>query len=86
MSQIDQEITDIQHYIEFNKFDAAQGYMAYKLLHDKLIKRRAIKDDMAKFQMLCDSKLSDIFDGTFDNKLEELNKRTYHPRVLKELF
>lgn len=86
LSQIDQEITDIQHYIEFNTFDAAKGYMAYKLLHDKLLKRRIIKDDMVKFQMLFDSKLSDVLNGTLDKKLEESNKKIYYPRVLKELF
>ena len=86
MSKIDQEVTDIQHYIEFNKLNAAEGYKAYKLLQDKLLERRTIKDDFAKFQMLADAKVSDIFDGTLDANIEEFNHRTYTPRVLKELF
>jgi hypothetical protein len=86
LSQIDQEITDIQHYIEFHKLNAAEGYKVYKLLQDKLLVRRGIKDDMAKFQILNNAKVSDIFDGTLEKNLEVLANRTYTPRVLKELF
>lgn len=86
LSQIDQEITDIQHYIEFNRLNAAEGYKAYKLLQDKLLIRRGIKNDMTKFQVLTSARVSDIFDGTLDKSLESLSNRTYTPRVLKELF
>ena len=86
LSKIDQEITDIQHYIEFNRLNAAEGYKAFKLLQDKLLERRVIKDDFSKFQVLSDSKISDIFNGNLDKSLSALDKRTYTPRVLKELF
>ncbi|MGN0246517.1 MAG: hypothetical protein ACI4DK_11240 [Lachnospiraceae bacterium] len=86
LSKIDQEICDIQHYIEFNKLNAAEGYKAFKLLQDKLLERRIIKDDFSKFQMLSAAKVSDIFDGTLDARINELENRTYAPRVLKELF
>lgn len=86
LSNIDQEITDIHHYIEFNKLNAAEGYKAFKLLQDKLLERRGIKDDMSKFQMLSSTKVTDIFNGTFDKNIEALSNRTYTPRVLKELF
>lgn len=86
LSTIDQEICDIQHYIEFNKLNAANGYKTYKLLRDKLLKRRVIKNDFYKFQLLKDAKVSDIFDGTLEKKLEASNTKTYTPRVLKELF
>ena len=86
LSKIDQEITDIHHYIEFNKLNAAEGYKAFKLLQDKLRERRGIKDDMSKFQMLSSTKVVDIFNGTFDKNIEALSNRTYTPRVLKELF
>lgn len=86
LSRIDQEVCDIQHYIEFNKLNAAEGYKAYKLLQDKLLERRVIKDNQQKFQMLSSAKVSDIFDGTLDKNLKDLSSRTYTPRVLKELF
>ena len=86
LSAIDQEICDIQHYIEFNKLNAAEGYKAFKMLQDKLLERRVIKNDFAKFQMLNDAKVSEIFDGTLDSKLSAMEKKKYTPRVLKELF
>ena len=86
LSHIDQEISDIEHYIEFNKFNAADGYKAYKMLRDKRIERRAIKDDFLKFKILSEANVSEIFDGTLEEKLRDLDNRTYTPRVLNELF
>ena len=86
LSEIDKEITDIQHYIEFNKLNAAEGYQAYKMLQDKLLKRRVIKDNHIKFQMLASAKVSDIFDGTLEKNIDALDKRVYTPRVLTDLF
>ena len=86
MSRIDQEVSDIHHYIEFNRLNAADGYKAFKLLQDKLHERRVIKDDLAKFQMLSSAKVSDIYDGTLEKHLEAFDSRTYTPRVLTHLF
>lgn len=86
MSKVDQEVADIQHYIEFNRLNAAEGYMAFKMLQDKLLERRVIKDDLAKFQMLSSAKVSDIYDGTLEKHIEALESRTYTPRVLTHLF
>ena len=86
MSKVDREVTDIQHYIEFNRLNAADGYKAFKMLQDKLLERRVIKKDLSKFQMLSSASVTDIFDGTLDKKISELDHRTYTPRVLTELF
>ena len=85
-SLIDQEICDIYHYIEFSTLNAANGYKAYKLLKDALLRRRAIKDEVAKYKMVGDITISGIFDGTLDDKLKAFENRTYTPRVLKHLF
>lgn len=86
MSRVDQEVADIQHYIEFNRLNAAEGYKAFKMLQDKLLERRVIKDDLAKFQILSSAKVSDIYDGTLESRIDEFYSRDYTPRVLKELF
>lgn len=44
LSSVDKEINDIYHFIEFTELDAYRGWKAYKLLKDKLRKRREIKD------------------------------------------
>lgn len=86
MSKVDHEISDIQHYIELNSLNAAEGYKVYKMLQDKLLERRVIKDDLAKFQMLSSAKVSDIFDGTLEKNIKDFYNRSYTPRVLTELF
>lgn len=86
LSKVDKEISDIMHYIEFNQLNAAEGYKAYRLLREKRIERRAIKDDFEKFQVVSSAKISDIFNGTLEKKLNETMNRTYTPRVLTELF
>lgn len=86
LSQIDKEISDIMHYIEFTKLNAAEGYNAYRLLREKRIERRAIKDDFEKFQVVSNAKISDIFNGALEKKLNDAMNRTYTPRVLTELF
>lgn len=85
-SLIDQEISDIYHYIEFSNFNAADGYKAYKLLKEALLRRRKIKDEVAKYKMVGDLTINGIFDGTLDEKLNDFENRTYTPRVLKHLF
>jgi len=46
LSDIDKEINDIYHYIEFSDLDAYRGWKAYKMLKDKLNERRKIKDSL----------------------------------------
>ena len=86
LSVVDQEITDIQYYIEFNRLNAADGYKAFKLLQDKLLERRVIKNDVTKFQILSDAKISDVFNGNLEKSLSSLENKKYTPRVLKSLF
>ena len=82
LSDISQEIIDLEHYIEFNKLNACEAYHAYKMLHDTLQKRRKIKDTITAAQSLyenCDvDKLSSCN--------EYLHNRTYNPRKLTSLF
>ena len=33
LSEVDQEISDIYHYIEFSNLNAYQGFLAYRMLH-----------------------------------------------------
>lgn len=47
LSDIDKEINDIYHYIEFSNLDAYRGWKAYKMLKDKLNERRKIKDNLS---------------------------------------
>lgn len=82
LSDISQEIVDLEHYIEFSKLNACEAYHAYKMLQDTLKERRKIKDTITAAQSLyenCDvDKLSSCN--------EYLHNRTYNPRKLTSLF
>lgn len=82
LSEINEEITDIEHLIEFSKFNVSDAYAAYKMLRDTLQERRKIKDSIMAVKSL--------YDNCNVNKLAEdhkqLENRVYKPRRLTKLF
>lgn len=85
LSRQDRQITDVEHYIEFNigKLNAYEGYQAYKLLQDILIKRRKVKNEL---HILEDFKDKVAIPKDIDTKINKLKSQTYEPRELKYLF
>ena len=86
LSQVDLEICDIQHYIEFFSLDAAKGYKAYRMLKERLIKRREIKDEIAKVNLFLSGTSSDFSSGKISRQLKNMDTSGYQPRILNELF
>ena len=84
-SRYDRQITDVEHYIEFNagKLNAAEGYKAYKLLQEVLVRRRKVKDELQIMNMVID-RVSIPED--LDEKISEMESRKYEPREFKYLF
>lgn len=86
LSEVDLEICDINHYIEFFSLDAAKGYKAYRMLKERLLRRRKIKDELAKTNIFVASTSGDFSSGKVDHQIKAFDKRQYTPRVLGELF
>ena len=86
LSKVDLEICDIQHYIEFFSLDAAKGYKAYKMLKERLIRRREIKDEIAKVNLFLAGNATDFSSGKVTQQLRTMECRNYQPRILNELF
>lgn len=86
LTQVDLEICDIQHYIEFFSLDAAKGYKAYRMLKERLVRRREIKDEMAKVNLFLSGTSADFSSGKVLRQLNNLNNSGYQPRILSELF
>ena len=86
-SKYDCKKTDIEHYIEFNagKLNACDGYKAYKLLQDTLLERRKIKDELQIIQVVRDRMNAEDI-ANVEQKIKELEARTYKPRELTYLF
>lgn len=86
LSEVDLEISDIQHAAEFNEFNLLKGYKLYKLLHDTLLKRREIKNEIDKVDLILNTNVNNALSGKVDELLLNVNNKKYTPRVLKHLF
>ena len=85
-AEVEGEICDIRHYIEFNDLNAYQGYLAFKCLQQALRRRRELKDTMEAIRGLG---LGEIDTGKIRRAVSALNgmtHRKYQPRQLAELF
>lgn len=86
LSKVDQELSDINHYIEFCNLNAAQGYKAYKMIKDRRIIRRSIKNELDVLNTILGKKISETATDEIQKAISGMDKRTYEPRVLNELF
>lgn len=84
--EIEREITDIYHAMEFYDLDAAKGYKLYCMMHERLVKRRKNKDESLKVDYILSGGIKGLTDNSTRQKIERINRRQYQPRVLKELF
>ena len=86
LSTVDKETCDILHYIEFCNLNAAQGYKAYKMLKERRIRRRSIKNELQVLDIILGKKISETATDEIQKAVEGMDKRKYEPRVMEELF
>ena len=86
LAEVELEIEDLYHYIEFSTFNASQGYHAYKMLKERLIKRRQLKDEKIILDSIQEKNMLTCTSENINETVEKLESRSYRPRVLKELF
>ena len=89
LSDVDKEICDIMHYLEFSDLSDSEMLKASRMLQERRRKRREIKDEMDKTALM----RSTFLDGAFGIKvqqslevMEKMKERQYTPRKLSELF
>lgn len=88
MSEADKLVCDLQHEIEFNKFDVCKGYKKLKQLQDALQQRRIIKNEFELLQPLItytkgiEGKINKLYDTIIYREVGVKNRK-YRPRVLK---
>ncbi|WP_099467817.1 hypothetical protein [Konateibacter massiliensis] len=86
LSEIDKELSDISHYIEFVNLNAAQGYMTYKMIKDRRIKRRSVKNELEVLAIILGKKISETATDEIQKCVAGMDVRQYEPRIMKELF
>ncbi len=80
------ELCDIEHYIEFTSLNAAGGYRAYRMLKERLLRRRRIKDELMCISIFLRAEPRNILNGNLSRQIAGLGTREYGPRVLSDLF
>lgn len=87
LSIIDKKISDIEHYIEFGKFNAYQGWLCFKSLQSLLHKRRNLKNELQVIRLLSKHHLDKESLSDLSEMISNIqNNKIYTPRVLSELF
>ena len=86
LRDLEDEKLDIEHYIEFQNLNAAQGYKASKELKTCRVKRRSVKNELAVINIILELQMKEVVSSKIYQKIEELDKRTYKPRVRADLF
>ena len=85
LTEVDNKIQDVLHAIEFNLYNARDGYKIYKLLHDLRLERRKYKDEIF-IRELIDDNIHSADWGKFRSRVKDVKDRQYHVREMEELF
>ena len=85
LQEVENKIQDVLHAIEFNSYNARDGYKIYKLLHDLRLERRKYKDEIF-IRELIDDNIHGTDWGKFRSRVKDLKNRQYHVREMEELF
>lgn len=85
-SNIDKQISDILHFIEFNSFSACEGYKLCKALQGLRLKRREVKNELELINIFNTHNCNHIANGNTNKAMAGLENKQYAPRVLTELF
>lgn len=85
LQEVENKIQDVLHAIEFNSYNARDGYKIYKLLHDLRLERRKYKDEIFIRELIDDNiRSADL--GKFKSRVEYVKNRKYNAREMEELF
>ena len=85
LQEVENKIQDVLHAVEFNSYNACDGYKIYKLLHDLRLERRKYKDE----QIIADVMKRGFANSNWElvrSRVDDLKDRKYHVRNLEELF
>lgn len=85
IEQVDMEIMDIEHGIEFSKCNVVGGYQWYKMLREARQRRRAYKDALQCIEYVLELEIKKAEVKNTARRCEGLKHRMYSPRVLTEL-
>ena len=87
LSDVESEITDIEHFIENTKLNVRDGYKIYKKLRDLLDRRRRIKYEIEMVSAINNNRAAVTYLNNIQSAISNcISNKVYKPRILGELF
>lgn len=86
LHKLEDELLDVEHYIEFSNLNAAQGYKASKDIKECRMKRRSIKNELLVLDIILEQRVDEMVSEEIYKRIQALDRRTYKPRIRKDLF
>ena len=86
IQDVDLEISDVVHYIEFNNLNAREGYKIYKKLNELLCKRRNLKFEQRVVTSINNNHEAANYINNILATIKDCQNDIYKPRVLAGLF
>lgn len=86
LSNIDKEIVDVEHYIEFGNFNAYQGWLCFKMLQNLLKQRRSLKDEIYILSQIEKCRFDTESLSSLSQSISDIQNKCYIPRIHPELF
>lgn len=86
LSRIDKEIIDIQHYIEFTDIEDDDALSTYKMLKQRLKLRRQVKNELSIIGHMRECKMEGSMIDSLSEMILNIDKKTYVPRIMTNLF
>lgn len=86
LSQVNGELQDELHYIEFAKCNAYQAWVSWKRLQMLRQKRRSIKNEIQVLDIIINKSVAKIPLDEIIKSIQKLDNRTYIPRTDSELY
>lgn len=86
LHKLEDELLDIEHWIEFSKFNGVQGYIASKELKNCRLRRRSVKNELLVLDIILEQKVDKLIDEEIRKRVLGMDSRSYKPRIRMDLF
>lgn len=86
LSVVDKKIVDVEHCIEFGKFNCYQGWICFKILQNLFQQRRQYKNEMEVINKIRNCKIESREVDILKASIEQIKFKKYTPRAFNELF
>ena len=83
---INEQLLDCLHACECKRLNAAKGYKMYDRIRQLRIKRRFMKDEMYKVNIILNADNSEFSNSDVYKKIKSVDDQVYTPRQLDDLF